>query len=76
MEKRCKRVTYNPISFITKPIKISKLSLALVELIKISFFKSYPRMCFINLSTSKITKMKPKLSDQIEHQLTFTQKSF
>ena len=46
--------TYNPISFITKSVKISKLGLALVELIKISFFKSYPRMCFINLHKSTI----------------------
>ena len=45
-------MTYDPISFITKPVKISKLSLTLVELIKISFFKSYPRMCFINLMTA------------------------
>ena len=58
--------TYNPISFITKPVKISKLSLALVELIKISFFKSNPRMCFINLIKITSTKMKPKLSDQDE----------
>ena len=53
--------TYNPISFITKPVKISKLSLALVELIKISFFKSNPRMCFINLIIITATKIKQRV---------------
>ena len=61
MERLCKRVTYNPISFITKPVKISKLSLALVELIKISFFKSNPRMCFINLIIITATKIKQRV---------------
>lgn len=45
----CEGWTYNAISFITKTVKISKLGLALVELIQVSFFKCYPRVGFINL---------------------------
>ena len=41
--------TYNPISVKTKTVKISKLCLALVELVKVCLFKSYPRMSLINL---------------------------
>ncbi len=44
-------VTYNAISFKTKSVKISKLCLALVELIKVSLFESYSRVSLINLNT-------------------------
>ena len=49
--------TYYSISLKTKPIKISKLCLALIELIKVSLFKSYPCMSLINLE-SKLKKIR------------------
>ena len=42
-------VTYSSVAFVTELVQIAKLSLTLVELVKISLFKSNSGVSLINL---------------------------